>query len=98
MLGMAASAAVRRADATAAMAVAEQEIARRGLVATVTGLFYGSLAADQKLAAAKDARREAFDLTKLTNNREQTREAAHADVVNAQLVEQPRDAIMPMPR
>jgi outer membrane protein TolC len=90
-LGLAESAAVRRADATAAMAVAEQEIARRGLVVTVTGLFYGSLAADHKLAVAEDARQEALDFTRLTNNREQAREAAHADVVKAQLVEQQRD-------
>ncbi len=84
-------AAVAHANAAAAMAQAEQEIARRGLVATVTGLFYGSLAADHKLAVAEDARTEALDFTKLTNNREQAREAAHADVVKAQLVEQQRD-------
>ncbi len=34
---------------------------------------------------------EAADFTKLTNEREQAREAAHADVVKAQLVEQQRD-------
>jgi outer membrane protein TolC len=90
-LGLGESAAVHRADATAAMAVAEQEIARRGLVVTVTSLFYGSLAADHKLAVAEDARNEARGFTRLTNNREQAREAAHADVVKAQLVEQQRD-------
>ena len=47
-LSVAGLAAVRRADAAAAMARAELEIARRGLVATVTGLFFGSLAADHK--------------------------------------------------
>jgi outer membrane protein TolC len=88
---LAGSAAVRRADATAAMAVADQEIARRGLVVTVTGLFYGSLAADHKLAVAEDARKEALDFTRLTNDREQAREAAYADVVKAQLVEQQRN-------
>jgi outer membrane protein TolC len=90
-LGLAQSAAVRRSNAAAARAVAEQEIARRGLVVTVTGLFYGSLAADGKLAVAEDARKEALDFTKLTNDREQEREAAHADVVKAQLVGQQRD-------
>ena len=40
-LGLAGLAGVRRADAAAAQAAAELEIARRGLVAAVTGLFYG---------------------------------------------------------
>src|SRR5208282_6258320 len=70
---------------------AEQEIARRGLVATVTFLFYSSLAADHKLTVAESAQREAADFTKLTSEREQAREAAHADVVKAQLLEQQRD-------
>jgi outer membrane protein TolC len=85
-LGLGPVAAVRRADAGAAVASAEQEIARRGLVAAVTGLFYGSLAADHKLTVAERARQEAADFTKLTGEREQAREAAHADVVKAQLV------------
>jgi outer membrane protein TolC len=90
-LGVAGPAAVRRADASAAQAAAEQEIARRGLVAGVTVLFYSSLAADHKLAVAQRARQEAADFTKLTREREQARESAHADVVKAELVEQQRD-------
>jgi outer membrane protein TolC len=90
-LSMAGPAALRHADAAAAMARAEQEIARRGLVAAVTGLFFSSLAADHKLTVAESARQEAVDFTKLTTEREQAREAAHADVVKAQLVEQQRD-------
>ncbi len=90
-LGLGPVAAMRRADASAAMASAEQEIARRGLVAAVTSLFYGSLAADHKLIVAGQARQEAADFTRLTTEREQAREAAHADVVKAQLVEQQRD-------
>ncbi len=89
-LSLAGPASVRHADAAAAMASAEQEIARRGLVVTVTSLFYSSLAADHKLAAAQQARQEAADFTRLTSQREQAREAAHADVVKAQLVEQQR--------
>jgi len=87
-LSMAGLAAVRKADASAAMARAELEIARRGLVATVTGLFYGSLSADHKMEIAQRADREAKDFTKITTDREQQREAAHADVVKAQLTEQ----------
>jgi outer membrane protein len=90
-LSLAGPAAVHRADAAAAMARAEEEIARRGLVAAVTGMFYTSLAADHKVEVAKRARQEAVDFTKLTTEREQAREAAHADVVKAQLVEQQRD-------
>ena len=81
---------MRRADAGAAQAAAEQEIARRGLVAGVTTLFYASLAADHKVDVAEQARQEAADFTKLTTEREQARETAHADVVKAQLEELPR--------
>lgn len=87
-LGLAGPAAVRRADAAAAMARAQLEIARRGLVAAVSGLFYSSLSADHKVAIAQDAYKYAEDFTALTVKREREREAAHADVVKAQLTEQ----------
>ena len=89
-LGLGGIAGVRRADAASAMAAAELEVSRRGLVAAVTGLFYGSLAADHKLTVAERAHQEASDFTALTGKREQAREAAHADVVKAQLEEQQR--------
>ncbi len=84
-------AAARRADAVAAMAQAQLEIARRGLVAAVTNLFYTSLAADHKVTVAEQARKEAEDFTAQTREREQAREAAHADVIKAQLTQQQRD-------
>lgn len=90
-LGLGQLAAVRRANAASALAAAEFEVARRGLVAAVTGLFYGSAVADKKLAIAEHARKEAADFTLLTSEREQAREAAHADMVKAQLVEQQRE-------
>ncbi|MFP5208532.1 MAG: TolC family protein [Acidobacteriota bacterium] len=90
-VGLGQLAAVRRADAAAALAQAELEIARRGLVAAVTTLYYGSLAEDHKLAVAEQARKEAADFTALTEKREKGRYAAHADVVKAQLSEQQRD-------
>lgn len=89
-LSLAGPAAVRRANAAAAQAAAELEIARRGLVAGVTVLFYGSMAADSKVTAAQQALQEASNFTKATQDREQAREAAHADVVKAQLDEQQR--------
>jgi outer membrane protein TolC len=90
-IGLGRWAAVRRVDAEAARTAAELEIARRGLISAVTGLFYGSIAADQKAVVAERAHAESVDFTGLTTKREQAREAAHADVVKAQLVEQQRD-------
>ena len=90
-VGLAGWAAVRRADAEAARSAAELEIARRGLVTAVTSLFFESIAADKKLAVAERAHAESADFTSLTGKREQAREAAHADVVKAQLLEQQRD-------
>ena len=89
-LGLAQVADVKRADAASALAAAELEIARRGLVATVTGLYYGVSAAEHKAAIAMRAHAEAEDFLRLTGQREQQREAAHADVVKAQLEEQQR--------
>jgi outer membrane protein TolC len=83
--------AVSRASAAAAVASAEMEIARRGLVSAVVGLFYGSLAADRKLTVAQRASQEAASFTALTEQRESARESAHADVVKAQLQQQQRE-------
>jgi outer membrane protein TolC len=90
-LGLGHVAGVRHADATAAQAAAELEVARRGLVSAVTGLFYSIAADDNKLSAAQRALTEAEDFTRLTNQREQAREAAHADVLKAQLEQQRRE-------
>jgi outer membrane protein TolC len=90
-LGLGQVAAVRRADAAAAQAVAELEIARRGLVAAVTGLYFGVAAADKKLMVAEQARAEAAAFATLTGQREQVREAAHADSVKAQLQQLQRE-------
>jgi len=89
-LSVAGFAGVRHANAEAAVASAEQEIARRGLVVAVTTMFFNSLAADRKLAVAEQARQEVAEFAQLTTKREQAREVAHADVVKAQLVEQQR--------
>jgi outer membrane protein TolC len=84
-------AAVRRADAASAFASAELEISRRGLVAAVTGLYFGLAAADHKLAIAERGQAEAAEFTKLTEEREAAREAAHADAVKAHLQQQQRE-------
>jgi outer membrane protein TolC len=90
-LGVGAFAEARHANAAAARAAAELEVARRGLTATVTGLYYGFAAAQSKLSIAERARSEAEDFLSLTGKREAAREAAHADVVKAQLVAQQRE-------
>lgn len=82
--------AVSKASASLAIANAELEIAQRGLVATVAGLYYTAATAERRLAVAQRAADEAASLTKLTAQREQGREVAHADVVKAQLLQQQR--------
>jgi outer membrane protein TolC len=89
-LGLGQVTAVSRAAAAEAVAAAEVEIARRGLASAVTSLFYQALAADNKVAVARRAEREAASFTTLTQQRESAREAAHADVVKAQLQQQQR--------
>lgn len=84
-IGLAPLGAVKLADANAAKAEAELEVARRGLLQTVVGLYYGSGAADQKLAVARRALDEATRFVDITTKREEAREAAHADVIKARL-------------
>ena len=83
--------AVERASAQLSIASAELEIARRGLVVAVVNLYYSALAADHKMAVAQRALSEAESFTKLTQQREDVREAAHADVVKAQLQQLQRE-------
>ncbi|MEO6816157.1 MAG: TolC family protein [Edaphobacter sp.] len=79
-----------RASAAAAVASANMEIARRGLVSTVVSLFYTSLTAENKVAVAKRAAAEADSFVTQAQQREVARESAHADVVKAQLQQQQR--------
>ncbi len=83
--------ALAHASAAASIASAELEIARRGLVVTVVGLYYGSLAADHKVSVAQRALDEANRFSDLTKQREDARESAHADLVKAQLQQQQRE-------
>jgi len=89
-VGLAGVAGVRLADANAARAKAELEIARRGLVSTVVQLFYGVRAGGEKLAVAQRALDEANRFVDITEKRESGREAAHSDVIKAHLVQQQR--------
>lgn len=82
--------AIRLADATAARAEAEAEIARRGLVATVVSLYYGYGSQLAKSLVASRALDEANHFVEITQQRERAREAAHADVIKAQIEQQQR--------
>ena len=90
-VGLAQVGAVRLADANAALAAAQMEIARRGLIATVVKLFYGVNAANQKAAIAQRALDEANGFVDITQKREEAREAAHADVIKAEIQQQQRE-------
>jgi outer membrane protein TolC len=89
-LGLKQIADVRAASAAAARAAAEVEIARRGLVLAVVNLYYSLSNADRKLALLTEALNEAQSFADLTQKREAAREAAHADVVKADLERQQR--------
>ena len=89
-VGLAGVAAVRLADANAARAKAEMEIARRGLVSTVVQLYYSVMAGSEKLAVAQRALDEANRFVDITEKRETGREAAHSDVIKAHLGQQQR--------
>ena len=82
--------AIRLADATAARAEAEAEIARRGLVATVVALYYGYGSKSAKTLVASRALDEANHFVETTQQRERAREVAHADVIKAQIEQQQR--------
>ncbi|RSL15095.1 outer membrane protein TolC [Edaphobacter aggregans] len=89
-LGLQGVAGVQRASAASARAAAELEVARRGLVSAVVGLYFGVLASERKLTVSQRAAGEADAFTNLAQKREAAREVAHADVVKAELQQQQR--------
>lgn len=78
------------AAANAARAKEELEIARRGLVATVVGLYYQVALAEARRQLLVEGLQEATAFTDLTQKRETVREVAHADVIKAQLQQEQR--------
>lgn len=75
----------RRASAAAAVARAQVEIAKRGLVVTVAQNYYKVGAAQHKLDTAKMAAGEGDRFFQLTQKLEGGGEVAHADVIKAEL-------------
>jgi outer membrane protein TolC len=80
----------RRASAASALAKARAEIASRGLVVTVVQSYYSFAAARLKLEAAKRNADEGESFLKLTKELENGGEAAHSDVIKAELQMQDR--------
>jgi len=83
--GFFSAASYKRAAAAAALADAKAEIARRGLVVTVTKAFYTLIAAQRKYGSAQDILAQAQGFVDNTRKLEAGGEVAHADVVKAQL-------------
>lgn len=75
----------RRADAALAMARAKAEVATRGLVVTVTQLYYGLVVSERKYATAQRAATEAARFLDISQKLENGGEVAHADVIKARI-------------
>jgi outer membrane protein TolC len=89
-IGLAGIADYYRLSAEAEASAARQEVARRGLVATVISNYFNVLAAEQKLGVSQRSAEEAQRFSQLTQKLEAGREVAHADVVKANLQLQQR--------
>jgi outer membrane protein TolC len=90
ILDAASVAAYRRAAALAAASKARADIAARGLVVTVVQNYFAVSAAEQKLEAAKRTADEGQEFHQLTQDLEKGGEAAHSDVIKAELQLQDR--------
>ena len=90
VLDVASIAVYRRAAALAAASKARADIAARGLVVTVVQNYFAVSAAEQKLEAAKRTADEGQKFLQLTQDLEKGGEAAHSDVIKAELQAQDR--------
>jgi outer membrane protein TolC len=79
-----------RALAAEAVARAKSDLATRGLIATITQNYYAMVVAQRKLANAQLSLTEAQQFLDITRKQEQGGEAAHVDVVKAQIQVQQR--------
>jgi outer membrane protein TolC len=75
----------RRASAALSLARAKAEIARRGLVVTVTQSYYGLIVAQRKYATAQRAAAESARFLDISQKLENGGEVAHADVIKARI-------------
>jgi len=75
----------RASAAAEAVARAKADVALRGLVATIVTNYYTLVAAERKLASARQGLREAQQFLEITQRQEAGGEVAHSDVVKAQI-------------
>lgn len=82
---------IRLAAASEAVAKAKADIVTRGLHVTVIQDYYSIVAAERKLAYAQQSQSEAREFLDITQKQERGGEAAHSDVIKAQITLQQRD-------
>src|SRR5262245_41767367 len=83
----------RRAQAAEALASARVEIAQRGLALTVTRNYYSFVTSQRKYGTAQQSVQQAQRFLEITQQQENAGQAAHSDVVKAQIqYEQQRQA------
>jgi outer membrane protein TolC len=83
--GTLSGAAVKRANEAEVLAQAKAEIARRGLAATVTKVYYTLVLGQRKYATAQQALDESQRFLRISENLERGGEVAHSDVVKSQM-------------
>jgi outer membrane protein TolC len=81
----------RRSVAAEAVAAAKRDVTLRGIAATVFQNYYGIVTAQRHLTNAQKGLEEAQHFVGITQKLESGGEAAHADVVKAQLTLQQRE-------
>ena len=81
---------IRAAAAAEAVARAKADVAARGLITTVTVDYYTIVNAQRKIANAQQSLAEAQHFLDITQKQEKGGEAAHADVIKAQIQLQQR--------
>jgi outer membrane protein len=82
---------IRLAAAAEAVAKARADVAARGLHVTVIQDYYALASAQRKLANAQLSQSEAREFLDITQKQERGGEAAHSDVIKAQITAQQRD-------
>jgi outer membrane protein TolC len=75
----------RKGAALEALARAQAEIARRGLKVTVTKDYYALVVSQRKYATAQETLKQSQRFLAMTKEQEQQGEAAHSDVIKAQI-------------
>lgn len=85
LLSLVRSGQSQQARAAEAVAVAQEEIARRGLVATVVQDYYNLLTAQRKVINANESLQQARQFVDITSKQEQVGIVSHVDVVKAEM-------------